>query len=70
METETLIQKIDSLPLVEKKEVSDFIDFLLFKSSQTKIKEPKTRAFGFFKDKVKMSSDFDEPISDFDKYME
>ncbi|MBK8632981.1 MAG: DUF2281 domain-containing protein [Saprospiraceae bacterium] len=53
-----------------KKKVSDFIDFLLFKSSQTKIKEPKTRAFGFFKDKVKMSSDFDEPISDFDKYME
>lgn len=70
MEKETLIKNIKALSLFEKQEVSDFIDFLLFKSSQNKIKEPKTRAFGFFKDKVKMSSDFDEHISDFDKYME
>jgi hypothetical protein len=70
METQTLIQKINGLPLLEKKEVDDFVEFLIFKKKNLKINSNKKRAFGVFKNKIKMSDDFDAPISDFKNYME
>jgi hypothetical protein len=70
METQTLIQKINKLPLLEIKEVDDFVEFLLFKQKNLKSKSKKERTFGVFKNKIKMSDDFDAPISDFKSYME
>lgn len=70
METQTLIQKINGLPLLEKKEVDDFVEFLIFKKKNLNSKSNKKRAFGVFKNKIKMSDDFDAPISDFKNYME
>ncbi len=68
METQTLVKKINLLPLLEKKEVGDFVDFLLFKSKNAKNKVQKERVFGFFKNKMKISANFDDPIDDFEKY--
>lgn len=70
METQKLIQKINMLPQLEKKEVDDFVEFLIFKKNNLKSNPKKERAFGIFKNKVKMSDDFDAPISDFKNYME
>lgn len=70
METQKLIQKINMLPQLEKKEVDDFVEFLIFKKNNLQNNDKKERVFGVFKNKVKMSDDFDAPISDFKNYME
>ena len=59
-----LYGKIESLPAEMQKEVSLFADFLLSKTSQTTIP-----TFGSLKGKIHLSSDFDEPLSDFKEYM-
>ena len=59
-----LYGKIESLPIEMQKEVSLFADFLLSKTSHTAI--PK---FGCLKGKIHLSTDFDEPLSDFKEYM-
>jgi hypothetical protein len=70
METQKLIQKINMLPQLEIKEVDDFVEFLIFKKNNLRSNPKKERVFGVFKNKVKMSDDFDAPISDFKNYME
>ena len=63
----TLHTKLEILPPDLKKEVSDFVDFLLEKSSRQKKKiVPK---FGSAKGKIRMAPDFDAPIDDFKGYM-
>lgn len=62
----TLNTKLESLPPNLKKEVNDFIDFLISKSKTT---EKKNAKFGSAKGKIKMSDDFDEPLDDFKDYM-
>lgn len=62
----TLNTKLESLPANLKKEVSDFIDFLISKSSKNPKKKP---TFGNLKGKIKMADDFDEPLGDFKDYM-
>lgn len=63
----TLHTKLEILPPDLKKEVSDFVDFLLEKSSRQKKKiVPK---FGSAKGKIRMAPDFDAPIEDFKEYM-
>lgn len=59
--------EINSLPKALREEVADFVEFLKTKS-QTKSKL-KTREFGFAKGKIKLSSDFDEPLDEFKNYM-
>jgi hypothetical protein len=59
-----LYGKIESLPIEMQKEVSLFADFLLSKTASTAI--PK---FGSLKGKIHLSTDFDEPLSDFKEYM-
>ena len=59
--------KFEILPKNLKQEVSDFIDYLLDKSSKKK-KKPIPQ-FGSAKGKIKMASDFDEPLDDFKEYM-
>lgn len=59
--------EINSLPKALREEVADFVEFLKTKS-KTKSKL-KTREFGFAKGKIKLSSDFDEPLDEFKNYM-
>jgi hypothetical protein len=67
MDNILLYSKLTSLPENMKAEVSDFIDFLLSKSSQKSIeKKPK---FGSGKGMFKMKKNFDLPIDDFKDYM-
>jgi len=59
-----LYGKIESLPNEMQKEISLFAEFLLSKTVHTAI--PK---FGSLKGKIRMSADFDAPLSDFKEYM-
>jgi outer membrane protein OmpA-like peptidoglycan-associated protein len=59
--------EINSLPKELRAEVADFVEFLKKKS---KVKSGlKAREFGFAKDKIKLSADFDEPLDEFNEYM-
>lgn len=63
----TLKLEINSLPKEMREEVADFVEFLKTKSkSKSKL---KAREFGFAKGKIKLSSDFDEPLDEFKEYM-
>ncbi len=67
MTDSTLNIEINSLPKELRSEVADFVAFLKSKKkSKSKI---KAREFGFAKDKIILSSDFDEPMEDFKEYM-
>lgn len=59
--------EINSLPKALREEVADFVEFLKLKS-KTKSKL-KSREYGFAKGKIKLSSDFDEPLDEFKNYM-
>lgn len=62
----TLNTKLESLPPDLKKEVNDFVDFLISKSKSGQRKPAK---FGSAKGKIRMSDDFDAPLDDFKDYM-
>lgn len=62
-----LYTKFETLPKNLKQEVSDFIDFLMEKSSKKKKKV--IPQFGSAKGKITLSPDFDEPLDDFKDYM-
>lgn len=66
-----LIQKLIALPLPLQKEVIDFVAFLHDKqqksSSLNTVKKP---TFGYAKGFFTMSDDFDEPLEDFNEYMQ
>ena len=70
MDTSLLYSKLSALPENLKKEVADFIEFLLMKSKQgkpdSKNSSPK---FGSGKGMFTMHKDFDEPLEDFKDYM-
>jgi len=57
-----LEEKINTLPDNLKEEVSDFIDFLIEK--KMKATNLKSRPIGLAKGKIKISDDFDEPLTD------
>jgi hypothetical protein len=59
--------EINSLPKALREEVEDFVKFLK-KKVKTK-SDIKARECGFAKGKIKLSSDFDEPLNDFKNYM-
>jgi len=65
----SLISKIDSLPLDLKQEVIDYVDFLLTKKVKKVKKTQKPRIYGWAKDSIIMSPDFDEPLEEFKEYM-
>jgi len=62
-----LYTKISYLPTDIRSEVNDFIDFLLTK--RKKEQKSKFPQFGCAKGQIKMSPDFDEPLTDFNEYM-
>lgn len=59
--------KINRLPDDMKKEVSDFIDFLL--SKRGKAKKSKQPVYGCASGEILLSPDFDAPLDDFKEYM-
>ncbi len=62
-----LYKKISRLPADLKKEVNDFVDFLLNKKkSQIRKKQPK---FVAAKGQIYTSSDFDEPLDEMKNYL-
>lgn len=66
MSSLTLYTKLETLPPDLKSEVSDFVDFLIVKSSGKK--KDIVPQFGCAKDKVHLPDDFDEPLKDFKAY--
>ena len=70
MEDVELYTKLATLPDNIKSEVMDFIDFLLNKSItiQQKNTAPKAR-FGSGRGLFKIKEGFDEPLEDFESYM-
>ena len=70
MDTSLLYSKLSALPENLKKEVADFIDFLLMKSKQEKSQSVTSSAqFGSGKGMFTMHKGFDEPLDDFKEYM-
>ena len=76
MDTSILLyNKILQMPEDVKKQVTDFIDFVMSKKEKenkldsTEKKETNKRPFGILKGKIKMADDFDEPMEDFKDYM-
>lgn len=67
MTDSTLNIEINSLPKELRSEVADFVAFL--KSKKKSNQKLKAREFGFAKDKIILSFDFDEPMEDFKEYM-
>jgi hypothetical protein len=63
----SLYTKLNSLPENLKKEVVDFLEFLVEKDK--KDKKRKSPKFGSYKGFFKMMPDFDEPLDDFKEYM-
>lgn len=63
-----LYTKLSALPSNLKSEVSDFIDFLKYKSKIHEI-ENKQRPAGMAKGLIMMKDNFDEPIEGFDDYL-
>ena len=68
MEATTLEHKVEQLPFEARREVSDFLDFLLHKYRDCK---PEVKPYaGCMKGTVTwMSDDFNEPLEDFKDYM-
>jgi hypothetical protein len=63
-----LYTKLSSLPLNLKAEVSDFIDFLKYRSGK-KNSKLKKRVAGEAKGLIAMKINFDDPIEGFKEYM-
>jgi len=66
MTNTSLRLEINSLPKSLRDEVADFIAFLKTKSKNKS--SVKYREFGFAKEKIKLSKDFDEPLDIFNDY--
>jgi hypothetical protein len=67
MEALFLEQKVNQLPMEVRREVLDYVDFLLHKHSVDKPVKPYA---GCMKGTVTwMSDDFNEPLDDFKDYM-
>jgi hypothetical protein len=66
----SLYSRLQMLPENLKKEVADFVDFLLEKERLKKLPEPNKveRKLGLAKGMIQMKSDFDEPLDDFNEY--
>jgi Protein of unknown function (DUF2281) len=66
MTNTSLKLEINSLPKNLRAEVADFVAFLKTKSK--KESTLKMREFGFAKGKIELSTDFDEPLTEFNNF--
>jgi hypothetical protein len=70
MKEDIILKQYEMLPDSLKKEVLDFIGFLLFKYQQkTTLKNKKKPVFGSLKGKIILSKDFDKPLEDLKDFM-
>ena len=69
MSTADLLVKIDGLPEDLRKQVVDFIEFLLARKKSSQGPGAK-RPIGLMKGQIHMADDFDEPLEDMRPYME
>ena len=60
--------KLSKLPLDLKKDVSEYIDFIQYKSVRKSLKKEK-RISGQAKGLISMKDNFDDPIEGFKEYM-
>ncbi|TNF45092.1 MAG: DUF2281 domain-containing protein [Bacteroidetes bacterium] len=60
--------KLSSLPRDLKSDVSDFIDFIKYKSLKKSLKKEK-RIAGQAKGLISMKNNFEDPIEGFNEYM-
>lgn len=67
MNDSIILTKLNELPETLKKEVLDFIDFLIKKQETVSVEKHPTA--GCMKGTFKMKDDFDEPLEDFQEYM-
>ncbi|MEO8734171.1 MAG: DUF2281 domain-containing protein [Flavobacteriales bacterium] len=74
MSSADLFVKIESLPADLRKQVTDFVEFLLKRKAapeggenDSELKKPVP---GLLKGKIWIADDFDEPLDDFKEYME
>ncbi len=68
MTDKLILTQIELLPNNLKKEVLDFIGYLLMKYNKENKKKSAPK-FGSAKGKYVLSPDFDEPLEDFKEYM-
>lgn len=68
MTEQQIINQLKLMPESLKKEVLDFIGYLLNKYSAEKVVQKAPR-FGSVKGKYTLSNDFDAPLDDFKEYM-
>ena len=70
IKNEMLVSKIDNLPEGLKKEVLDFMEYLIEKhKDKINKKSHKKPNFGSCKGLFIIPDDFDEPMEDFQEYM-
>ena len=69
MSSADLYVKINSLPEDLRKQVTDFVEFLLARGKRSDPKKKK-RPIGLMKGKIRMADDFDAPLDDMRPYME
>ena len=68
---ETIIYNISKLPEFYQQEILDYSDFLLSRVNKSKDVSAKSRGgFGTRKNDYIMADDFDEPLKDFEEYMQ
>jgi len=78
LRNEELLHKIESLPEESRREVEDFVDFILHKKRKeitetSSVNEPASQydsLKGSMKGFFKVSDDFNDPLDDFKEYME
>ena len=70
---ETMAHQLANLPLEIRRQVEDYIEFLLQKypkkQADPSSENPRLRAYGLYKGRLKMADDFDAPLEDFKDYM-
>jgi hypothetical protein len=62
--------QISSLPEDIRKQVLDFIDFLMKRKARDPEPPNKRRVAGLMKGQIHVPADFDEPLDDLKEYME
>ncbi|HRN37832.1 MAG TPA: DUF2281 domain-containing protein [Flavobacteriales bacterium] len=70
MSTADLFVKIESLPTELRKELIDFLEFLLQRNKPRKEGPRRGGVPGLAKGRIVIADDFDAPLDDFKPYME
>lgn len=69
MSTQDQFIQLGSLPEDVRKQVLDFIQFLMERRNRPEEPEKKERQIGLAKGMITIPDDFDEPLEDFKDYM-